>query len=634
MLDSLSSMTLIPHGYCLSWQPELIAALVIGNVLIALAYFTIPLVILKFIRLRPDIDFKNLHWLFAGFIVTCGVTHLLHVVELWYPVYYLEAVMDILTALISVIAAVVLWRLLPVIVGLPSSNALRAANEELHEMGAVLRDRESQLRNLGDSLPDSFLYQYTLENDKPRFLYISSGVEKLIGINAELAMQDAMLLLGQIEIGQREPYALAQEESQRNMTDFSMDLHMLRPDGDWRWLQVKSRPRQREDGQVIWDGIATDISDRHLLETEINRLAQAVEQNPTGILITDIQGVPEYMNAACSRISGYQFADMYAHNLTLREIISSEMTDAEYGAVQTQLQAGRPWRGILRNRRKDGTAYWEQTTVSPIYDNEGKVASYLYLRVDVTVQRDAEAALILRSSALEQANADLTRFADVSAHHLMEPTRRLVSYAQQLRVRSSALPPVCHDEEILSALTYIELDAVRLRSLVRDVQLYLAAGTPRDEVRMEDSAAVMSALQQRLATELSSRHVSLEVGTLPPVMLDRPRLTDLFTVLLENALKHGQPVDPDVRARIRINGEREEGLSRFRIIDNGSGIPVEYLERVFEIFERLSVTTGNGGTGIGLSIARRIIESRHGRIWIENLPEGGAMVVFELPDGA
>jgi signal transduction histidine kinase len=93
------------------------------------------------------------------------------------------------------------------------------------------------------------------------------------------------------------------------------------------------------------------------------------------------------------------------------------------------------------------------------------------------------------------------------------------------------------------------------------------------------------------------------------------------------------PADPNVPPRIRISGERADGLSRFRVCDNGSGIPAEYLERVFEIFERLRAVNRDSGTGIGLSIARRIVESRHGRIWIENLPGSGAMVVFELPDG-
>lgn len=632
MPDALSPITLIPHGYCISWQPELMAAFVIGNVLIAFAYFTIPLIILRFIRQRRDIDFRHLHWLFAGFIVTCGITHLLHVVELWYPVYYLEAWMDIATALVSIIAAFMLWRILPVLVNLPSSKQLIEANQELLKIGAELRDRETQLRSLGDSLPGSFLYQYTLEGDTPSFLYISSGVERINGVKAEAVMLDAMLLLSQIDSRQLDEYAAGQALSLHELSDFAIALRMRRPDGEWRWLQVRSRPRKKNNGQVIWDGIATDITDQHLFETEINRLAQAVEQNPAGVLITDVNGSLEYMNAACTRISGYQFAEAYANKRMPREVISTEMSDADYGAVQTQLQAGRTWNGVLRNRRKDGSLYWEQVSVSPLFDNEGKVASYLYLRLDVTEQKNAENELRLRSSALERASADLTRFADVSAHHLMEPTRRLTSYAQQLRARVDLLPDARGDEELYESLKYIEQDAARLRGMVRDVQLYLSAGTPRAELRMEDANSVLEALRPRLAAQFQARKVELEIAILPEVMLDRPRLTDVFAVLLDNALRHGQPPDPDVTARICISGEREDGLSRFRVRDNGRGVPPEYLERIFEIFERLNVTGGESGTGIGLSIARRIVESRHGRIWIENIPDGGAMVVFEVPD--
>jgi PAS domain S-box-containing protein len=552
---------------------------------------------------------------------------------LWYPVYYLEAWMDMLTAIISVIASILLWKLLPVFINLPSSHQMQAANDELKKMAEALQDRETQLRSLSDSLPDSYLYQYTLEGDKPKFLYLSSGVVRLNGVKVEDVMQDAMLLLGQIEAKQLKAYAEAQAASQRDMTDFAMDLHLLKPDGEWRWLQLKSRPRKKSDGQIVWDGLATDITDQHLLATEINRQAQAVEQNPIGVLITDAQGTLLYTNPACTRITGYDFSSAYATGRTPREIISDEMTEAEYEAVQARLLAGKSWRGVLRNHHRSGKLYWERISVSPIYDNDGAVESYLYLREDVSEQRNAEADLKLRGTALERANADLTRFADVSAHHLMEPTRRLTSYAQQLRMRISALPEVRHDEDIRASLDYIEHDAARLRIMVRDVQLYLAAGTPRGEVKVEDTNAVVSALQQRFASQLASQQATLDVGILPAAMLDRPRLTDLFTVLLDNALRHGQSVDPNVASIIRISGEREDGMSRFRIADNGSGVPVEYLERVFEIFERLSVANRDVGTGIGLSIARRIVESRHGKIWIENLPQGGAMVVFELPDG-
>ena len=148
-----------------------------------------------------------------------------------------------------------------------------------------LQDREKQLRGLSDSLPNSFLYQYTLDGDIPRFIYLSSGIERINGVKAELVMQDAMLLLEQIDPEQRQAYADAQAISQQELVDFVMDLRMLRADGEWRWLQARSHPSKNQNGQVVWEGIATDVTDQHLFESEINRLAQAIEQNPSGILI-------------------------------------------------------------------------------------------------------------------------------------------------------------------------------------------------------------------------------------------------------------------------------------------------------------------------------------------------------------
>lgn len=265
------------------------------------------------------------------------------------------------------------------------------------------------------------------------------------------------------------------------------------------------------------------------------------------------------------------------------------------------------------------------------------VGLFLQIRRRFHEQHGAQAELRLKNAAISRANADLTRFAEVSAHHLMEPTRRLTSYTQRLRSSLSAQPILAEDIEIRNSLTTLEHDAGYLRALVRDIQLYLAAAEPRGEVRLEDANAAWLVVEQRLAAEIGKLGAQLEVQPLPPAILDRPRLTDLFAILVENALRHGRPAQPTQVPHILIRGERVGDLSRYFISDNGTGVPVEYQARVFEIFERLNVTrdkmNANSVTGIGLAIARRIVESRHGRIWIENLPQGGAMVTFELPDG-
>ncbi|MFA7279420.1 MAG: ATP-binding protein [Sterolibacterium sp.] len=296
-----------------------------------------------------------------------------------------------------------------------------------------------------------------------------------------------------------------------------------------------------------------------------------------------------------------------------------------------------PMQAYLEDARSDFRKNLLPLGVIWVFGLSMLILLFLQLRRRLLEQQLAETELQKRNLTITRANADLTRFAEVSAHHLMEPTRRLTSYAQRLRSRLLNQPGLSEDEEARHALETLEHDAGHLRSLVRDIQLYLAAGVPRGEVGLEDTNAVVSAVEKRLADQIKELGVRLEIQTLPQAWLDRPRLTDLFAILLENALHHGRPIDPKLAQVIRIEGERIGGVSRYSVSDNGPGIGSEYLERVFEIFERLAPASirvnDDSGTGIGLSIARRIIESRHGKIWIENSSQGGARVVFELPDG-
>lgn len=256
----------------------------------------------------------------------------------------------------------------------------------------------------------------------------------------------------------------------------------------------------------------------------------------------------------------------------------------------------------------------------------------LQVRRRARTQQAGEAALRKSSAEIARANADLTRFADVAAHHLMEPTRRLSSYAQLLERGLAAHPEIKADQNIQEPLGYLERDAGRLHTLVHDIQLYLAASQPRGEVRQADANLLLANAVQRLDEKIRQAHALIGIEPLPPAKIDSQRLTDLFIILLDNALKHGRPLHEQAVLQVSVSGERDGTVSRYRVSDNGPGIPAEYRERVFGIFETLR-GAGEGSSGIGLSIARRIVESRHGRIWIEGAAQGGAMVVFELPDG-
>jgi signal transduction histidine kinase/CheY-like chemotaxis protein len=143
MLDSISAFfsgDYAPHGYCLMWHPGLIWTHVISDALIASAYFSIPIALITFVRKRRDVEFGKMFWLFALFILSCGLTHVMGIWNLWNGDYATEATIKAITAAASVPTAILLWPLLPKALAIPSPTMLQQKNDELAEALAH-RDR-------------------------------------------------------------------------------------------------------------------------------------------------------------------------------------------------------------------------------------------------------------------------------------------------------------------------------------------------------------------------------------------------------------------------------------------------------------------------------------------------------------
>jgi len=146
LADLVTIRGLPPHGYCLLWDPRLIWTHVISDLLIGLAYFSIPLALARFVTLRRDITFGWAISLFAIFILACGTTHFLSILVLWVPAYGVEGLVKALTAAVSVITAVALWPLLPKLVAIPSPAQLQLVNERLIAEAAERERTEELLR--------------------------------------------------------------------------------------------------------------------------------------------------------------------------------------------------------------------------------------------------------------------------------------------------------------------------------------------------------------------------------------------------------------------------------------------------------------------------------------------------------
>ena len=226
-------------------------------------------------------------------------------------------------------------------------------------------------------------------------------------------------------------------------------------------------------------------------------------------------------------------------------------------------------------------------------------------------------------AALARKNDELARFADILAHHMQEPVRQQHIFAQHLARR---LP------KPLSPETQMSLDAIldaaqRHRVLLRDAQSYLAwqpTVPPREPLPAD---AALDLALARLEPHIAMARATIVRVPLPALPIPTPALADVFTALLDNAVTYPRPGVPPL---VHVTDETRDGRLVITVTDNGIGIPADYAERVFGVFERLNPQPDQPGTGIGLALTKKIIEDANGRIWIEQ-PEGpGTRVCFSL----
>ncbi len=271
--------------------------------------------------------------------------------------------------------------------------------------------------------------------------------------------------------------------------------------------------------------------------------------------------------------------------------------------------------GNLSHRLQcDGTDEFSELALSVNVMTENLQASLHLLETEIAERKNIENKLV-------RANNELQQFTNIAAHHLQEPARRLVSFAQRLK---SSLSTEQLTEDVYKSLSFIEQSATRQVALIRDIQLYLAAAQPRAAINKIAIADIISNLLQHI----HESNLQVEYQNLCSVSIDRPRLTDIFRILLDNALRY---CHPKLTLHIKIDTELKLNRVVCRVADNGIGIPEEYRERVFGVFERLQVSDNQNSTGIGLAIVRRIIESCGGTVSLQETPGGGTTVVFDLP---
>jgi signal transduction histidine kinase len=246
-------------------------------------------------------------------------------------------------------------------------------------------------------------------------------------------------------------------------------------------------------------------------------------------------------------------------------------------------------------------------------------------RAEDEVRAQAE-VLVTQTDDLRRSNEELEQFAYVASHDLQEPLRKVASFCQMLQRRYHGQL----DERADQYIDFAVDGAKRMQQLINDLLAFSRVGRTTDELVPVDTAEIAGHALDALAETREEAGAEVEIGPLPTVPGDDALLTQVFQNLIGNAIKFRSPDRPP---RVRISAEREDDVWHFRCEDNGIGIDPQYADRIFVIFQRLHSKDLYGGTGIGLSLCKKIVEYHGGRIWIDTDRNGapGTVVHWTLP---
>jgi len=413
-------------------------------------------------------------------------------------------------------------------------------------------------------------------------------------------------------------------------------------DGTHTYISVKSTLKDARGLPYAVIGISTDITETKAVEETLRKSLQEVSDYKFAldesaiVAITDQKGIITHVNDNFCKISKYDREDLIGQDH--RIINSGFHPKTMIRDLWVTIAHGKIWRGELKNKAKDGSYYWVDTTIVPFLNESGKPYQYVAIRADIThrkkveeefhkLNEELEDRVNLRTVQLESARKEMEAFAYSVSHDLRAPLRGVLGFTSMLEDDYGSQL----DSEGQRITSIIKNSTLKMGQLIDDLLAFSRTGKQEIVVRTVDMGKMVREIIDELAPVGSDPHrIEWTVHSLPAAHGDIHMSRQVWVNLISNAIKYSGRQEP---ARIEIGHFTHEGQLSFFVRDNGVGFNNKYKDKLFRVFQRLHKAEEFEGTGVGLALVEKIVSKHGGRVWADGEPGNGARFCFSLPEG-